>query len=60
MTQLDENAFNLTPQTLKSVQPSANYGAQKKTPRLLIYGRCGGNRQHLCRLTPYIYDVKIY
>jgi hypothetical protein len=32
ITQLPDYAFNLTPQTLKS-----DYGALKKTPRLLIF-----------------------
>jgi hypothetical protein len=37
ITQLHENS--LTHQTLKSVQPLANYGTRKKDPPLLIYRR---------------------
>jgi hypothetical protein len=37
MTQLHENIFDLTPQTLKSVQSLANYGVQKKTPINIEY-----------------------
>jgi hypothetical protein len=35
ITQLNQNAFNLTPQTIKSVKSLAKYGAQKKTPLLI-------------------------